>query len=244
MSAVFPRLPIALAAPTAFAPSALSVDQAREVIRQEIGGSFVRPSDIDRANVSEPTLLQIPFWCIEAFVDGFHLGIGTVRGAGGRSRFVPTGGARRRGDVVMVSARRDVPYDARLHNFIDGMGSQAALTVELKDLVPGAPDAGELLDADVTQKQAERTATELLMNRVGANHALYAKYDRHIDHVAYLFYPMWYASYRYQGEASPVGESCFVLACARTGRIVACKHPSKLRAVTAKLRRLLSFQAP
>lgn len=63
--------------------------------------------------------------------------------------------------------------------------------------------------------------------------------------MAYLSYPLWFAAYQYEGEARRArGESFFVLACARTGRVVAAKHPSALRAVTAKLRRVLSFQRP
>jgi hypothetical protein len=58
----------------------------------------------------------------------------------------------------------------------------------------------------------------------------------------FLLYPVHYARYAYAGEArTQPNESCFVAVSARSGRVIAAKHPSAPRALAAKLRKLLSF---
>ena len=58
----------------------------------------------------------------------------------------------------------------------------------------------------------------------------------------FVLYPLYYAPYRYSGESRRhEGEELFVAVSGRTGEVVAARHPSAVRAMATKLRKLLSF---
>ena len=82
----------------------------------------------------------------------------------------------------------------------------------------------------------------MLLRAVSPTHAIYSKYEPKIHANAFCLYPLYYARYRYEGEARRrSGEEFFVAVSGRTGEVVAGKHPSAVRAMATKLRKLLSF---
>ena len=99
-----------------------------------------------------------------------------------------------------------------------------------------------MVDADVDRARGESIATGMLMRAVAPSSALYANYQPKIHASTLCLYPLYYTRYRYEGEARRhAGEELFVAVSGRTGEIVSAKHPSGVRAVTNKLRKLLSF---
>jgi len=83
-----------------------------------------------------------------------------------------------------------------------------------------------------------------LMRAVRPKHAIYAKYEPEIRSATFCLYPLYYARYRYGGEANPkLAEGFFVTISGRTGALVAAKHPSGVRALAGRVRRLFKTGA-
>jgi hypothetical protein len=243
----FPKLDKPVVVSDAFvAPAVLDLAQGRAAVQAAVTDGFLKPFDIERADVEPAMLLYVPFWRVDVSVDGFHIGIGSMSTSSGKSIPIPTGGARHRHGEVMVCARTIVPYELRLPSWFR-VGSASALEVGVNEIVPldrarEALEAGEVVDADVTRDQGERTATGLLVRAVSPTNAIYQKYDPQIRSTTFVLYPLYYARYRYEGEARRhAGEQFFILVSGRTGAVVNAKHPSAVRAVAAKVRRFLSF---
>lgn len=242
----FPRLPQPVLAEERFlVPATLDLAAGRAAVEQAVKKGVLKPSDIDRVRGIEPALLYVPFWRVAVTVDGFHVGVATVQNATtGRTLPIPTGGARHKDAVVMVCARGVVPYVSKLPSFLQNLGGAPAIELGLEEMVPltaGVP-SGEVVDADIDRARAESMAAGMLLRAVRPSNAIYAKYDPRIVGSHFCLYPLYYTHYRYDGEARRHGgEDCFVAVSGRTGQVVAAAHPSAVRAVAVKLRRLLSF---
>jgi hypothetical protein len=246
--ATLPKLPHPVVPPEIFVvPASLDAARGQEAVDRAVKSGLLRPADIGFADLAPPALLYVPFWRVAVTVDGFHVGLSTMTGSSGRSIPIPTGGARHKDGIVMIAARTVVPYEAKLPSFFGKMAGAPPLEVGMNELVPQANAAqalaaGEVVDADVDRARAESIATGMLLRAVSPTHAIYAKYEPKIHATTFCLYPLYYARYRYEGEArSRAGEEFFVAVSGRTGEVVAAKHPSAVRAVTNKLRRLLSF---
>lgn len=247
--ATFPTLPQPVSPPEVFVvPATLDVAHGHEAVQRAVKNGILKPSDIAGADLGAPVLLYVPFWRVAVTVDGFHIGLSTVQsGRTGRSIPIPTGGARHKDGIVMISARTVVPYEAKLPSFFGKIGGSPPLEVGMSELVPAlnAVDAlasGEVVDADVDKARAESIASGMLLRAVSPTHAIYSKYEPKIHASTFCLYPLYYARYRYEGEARRhAGEEFFVAVSGRTGEIVAAKHPSAVRAMATKLRKLLSF---
>jgi hypothetical protein len=244
----FPPLPQpVLAAEVLVAPATLEAAQGREAVQRAVKDGILKPSDIDGAELADPALLYVPFWRVAVTVDGFHIGLSTATARSGRSIPIPTGGARHKDGVVMICARSIVPYEPKLPSFFGKIAGAPPLELGTSELVavPDAQDAlaaGEVIDADVDQARAEAIASGMLLRAVSPSSALYAKYEPKIHASTFCLYPLYYARYRYEGEARRhSGEEFFVAVSGRTGEVVAAKHPSAVRAVATKLRKVLSF---
>jgi hypothetical protein len=240
-----------LAAPIGLPELALTVTldeaEARVAMTRAITDSVLRPADIARAKIGEAAFFYAPFWRVSLSVEGFHIGLTTVTSDRGRTMPLPTGGARHASGSIMISARAIVPYTPKLPSTLGRLSTAPALEVDPSELVPTSRAADalagrELVEADVSKEQAERIAVGMILHQVQPHSALYAKYDPVIHSSLLLYYPLYLSQYRYEGEArSHAGEEFFAMLSGRTGKVVAAKHPSALRAVTAKLRRFLSF---
>lgn len=245
----FPKLaqPI-LPAEVFVAPATLDAARGRDAVQRAVTEGFLKPSDIADADLGAPALLYVPFWRIAVTVDGFHIGLSSVQGGrSGRTIPIPTGGARHKDGIVMVCARTIVPYEPKLPSFFGNMAGPAPLEVGTSELVAAvhageALAAGEVVDADVDKSRGESIASGMLLRAISPTHAIYAKYEPKIHASTFCLYPLYYARYRYEGEARRhAGEELFVAVSGRTGEVVAAKHPSAVRAGLNKLRKLLSF---
>jgi hypothetical protein len=247
---IFGKLPRPIEPPPEHyvAPALLDAAQGKTAVDRAVKDSVFRPADIGDVKLDDPALVYVPFWRMTVAVEGFHLGLSFV-GINGRTVPIPRGGANQRDAVIMISARTLVPYEPKLPSWLDNVGRTPPLEVAPNEVLPfsaqAAQDAlaeGEIVEADVPKEQAERVACGMLLRSIDARNAIYAKYTPELRAAAFVLYPLYYARYRYNGEARRhVEEDLFVAVSGRTGAVVSAKFPSAPRAALAKIRRLLSF---
>jgi hypothetical protein len=229
----------------------LDVAQAQEHVRRAVLDGLLKPSDIEKASrIGEPRLLWVPFWRVDVSVDGFHVGFSNVTIGSGSTRVpLPTGGTRHKDAVVMVCARKIFPYQPKLPAWLSGaIDGVAPLEVNTGELAPRTQmrDAemavGELVGADLPQKEAETNASRMVVRAIHPSNALYAKYEPQIRSTLFCLYPVYHATYTYDGAARRhQGEAFYVVVSARTGKPVSAHHPSAVRAAAAKFRKLITF---
>jgi hypothetical protein len=244
--------PVIVADEDAFVvPVSISADQAGATAREAILGSVFRPYDIAEAAIAGAVLVHVPFWRVHANVDGFHIGLNVVTDESGGIKWVlPTGGARHRDAVLLVTARRHFPFEPTMTQvpgrlpFQNGAVALRAFQIELEEMVPRAShpiSGGEVVQADVTRAMAEREAMDRILRAVQPASALYAKYEPKVRSVAFCQYPLYVVRYGYAGHARRhPGEGFHVTVSGRSGKIVGAKHPSAVRALARKFRQLIS----
>jgi hypothetical protein len=247
----FPKLPNPILPHEVFVvPATLDTARGNEAVKKAVTDGFLRPADIASADFLDTTLLYAPFWRVAVSVDGFHVGFSTIESSHtGRTIPIPTGGARHKDAIVMVSARTVVPYEPKLPSLFGKVAGAPPLEVGMNELVAAAAvlaqealQAGEVVDADVDQARAQSIASDMVLRAVSPTSAIYASYTPKVHASTFCLYPLFYARYRYEGEARRhVGEEFFVAVSGRTGEVVAARHPSAMRAMAQKLRKLLSF---
>jgi len=232
---VFPELSDPVTPPSreaAVVAAKLEPAEARAKVERIVREGVLRPFDIEAARVLDPRALWVPFWRIDVLLDGLHLDA--------------HGPARHRPAAVMIPARSDFPYVPRLPSlFAAGtpLLSVAEAELETRDVEAAMAGANaEIVDADVTRTQAESRALGLLIHGVSPTHAIHPTFEPRVEGSRFCWYPVYYTSYEYLGEARRrQGEAFFVALSARTGDVLAAAHPSEARAALAKVRRLLSF---
>ena len=232
----------------------LDESAAGKIARREIFGRVLAPADIRQASATaldRIRLIQIPFWRVEVSVDGFHVSLTSVPlGRGSVGLPLPRMSSKHRSGALMVSARNAFPYQLKVpsslaHTVFVGI---PALDVAAEDLVPEAAgdsreSEGEIVDCDVAREAAESAAQRAVLNAVEPPQAIFSKYEPRVQAVTLVRYPIYYLRYRYDGEARRhAAEDCAVAVSARTGNLVAARHPSGARAAVGKLRRLFSFR--
>ena len=232
------------------------VDEAAagKIARREIFGRVLAPADIREASATaldRIRLVQLPFWRAELSIDGFHVNITSAPlGRGSIGIPLPLISSKHRSGALMVSARSAFPYQLRVPSSLSRALHVGIPPLEVppEDLVPEAASdrpasEGEIVDCDVPRDAAERTAQRALLDAVEPASAIYSKYEPRVEAVTLVRYPIYYLRYRYDGEARlHAAEDCAVAVSARTGKLVAAKHPSGARAAAGKLRRLFSFK--
>lgn len=247
---IFGKLPSPVAPPREHyvVPATLDAAQGKEAVDRAVRGSVLRPSDISDALLDGPLLVYAPFWRMNVAADGWQLHVIGVR-RGGLELPIPIPSEKHKDAVILVSARTLVPYEPKLPSWLDKVGRTPPLEIEANEVIPFASAQaqeaiakGELVDADVSKDQAEKLACGMLVRSMGARHAMMAKFTPQLRAAALIHYPLYYARYRYNGEARRhMEEDLFVAVSGRTGEVVSAKFPSAPRAVAAKIRRLLSF---
>jgi hypothetical protein len=241
----FPDIvPDATATEARVARSAIDAAAAETAMQGRIRGSALRPHDIGSAQMEPAALLFVPFYRVRVAVDGFHVGLSgasvRVRGA---SIPIPSGGARHDEQEVIVCARRELPFPAHLARRRFGTDSPLA-SVHLDQLVAASSfdfAGAERVQPNVPPKTAEDDATRVVRAasepRSGA---LFSQYEVRVRDVDTWLHPVYFARYRYDGDARRhVEEDCFVALCGRTGGVLAEHHPSAFRSVVARARKLL-----
>jgi hypothetical protein len=241
--------PVIVPAEEAFVvPLAIRPEDAAKTAREAILGSFLRPYDIQQAEVSPVALVHLPFWRVEASVSGFHLGLDVATNEQGGIKWVlPTGGARHRDAILLVTARRNFPYEPLMIRVPGVVAFQRVLhpfEINLEEMVPRASHTiaeGEVVEPDVTRAMAEREAMDRILRAVRPASALYANYKPEVRGAAFCHYPLYIIRYGYDGHAKrDAGEAFYVTISGRSGKIVGSRHPSAARALARKFRRFLA----
>lgn len=251
MLPAFPKLPSPVIVPekdSYYVAAKLDMEQGRTAALHAVRDSFFRPFDIETTRIADVRAVWVPFWRVGITLDGLHVGATSVD-VGERTVEVPTG-TRFRDSHVMISARSQFPYEPKLSTFFgrSRLAGAPPLEVSTHEMTP-SPEVemlrendAEIVDADVTRERAESVAMGLLIHNVDPIHTVYAHYEPKVRSAVFVYYPIYFARYVYNGEARRyVGEEMFVAVSGRSGAVIAAKHPSVARSVTAKVRRLLSF---
>ena len=226
-----PSRPMAWDRATAFVvPASFGVMAGHGRARDAARSGWLKPADMDRAELSAPERVWIPLWRFETHVDGFHLGLTHVR-TGDRTRVLPTGGFRHRDDVVLVLARAHLAIDP-----------SAKARIGRADLVPLDDEIaplGERIEPDITQHDAEEEA-RLRVRRAGQpQQALVAHVEVRIASSALVFLPVYVVRYRYAGEATKgATHEGHAAVSARDGTLVSSHHPPLLGSLASRLGRL------
>jgi len=228
--------------PAWFVPAVVPVARCVEVAREEIGVGVFRPKDIGDAVVEEPLLVQLPIWRVEllssakAVSASAHIGPFPIP----KTSFHHSDG------VALVCAKRAFPYDPT-PRWVDLRArtiGRDALRVDTADMIPLSIREldGDLIQADVTREEAERTARLRIESSNVPTGAMHADHYTFVRGAALVRYPLVVVRYRYSGVARRYAEErLFVSVSARSGKVVSCAHPSALLSVANKLRSLLPF---
>src|SRR5262249_5459356 len=115
----------------------------------------------------------------------------------------------------------------------------------LAALVPGDPDpvyGWEVLDADVDDSAARALAIASFRKNSLEPEALFNESAIDVLSSHFVRYPVWFARYRYRGEAAPTADGLFYVGSSAVDEApITALHPSKLRAGAAKLKKLFGF---
>lgn len=218
--------------------------------KDEVRRGFLRPRDIDTAELSDVERIFVPLWRFEGSVDGFHVGVTVSRDrGGGRAVPLPTGGFRHQDGTLLVLARRGFPIDPSARASFRGKGRDlinlddrlGIAHIPTKDLVPIASaswDGAAKIEPDLPREEAEKRARKILKRKGEPHSALYAKVDVDIGDAMLCYYPLWVVRYRYRGEAVEGEEIFFAAVSGTTGKVVAAHHPSAIKSLGGKLRGL------
>jgi hypothetical protein len=203
--------------------------EAEKVALAAIKESMLRPADIEASSIEDMQLGWVPLWRFDLSIRGFHLGLS--RGGG---RTLPTGGHRHRDAVKLVLARRLFAYDPTPKLKI--------APAEMRPCNGKRPPGGEVVHPDVSRDDAEHEAKEAMRRGIEPQNALFSTAECDVRSVAFVQYPLMIVRYTYAGEAKAdaAPELCHVAVSGRTGKIVSAHHPSTLRALGSKLRRLFT----
>lgn len=222
--------------------------RAKAAVRE----GFLRPADIDTAELSPVTRIWLPLWRVEGSASSFSVGLvdttrrtrgpdaGVLGGPGprpprsprGRTRrgLMPTGGYRHHDGLLSLPARRGYPIDPSPKTKIP-RASLVPLTdhplAETERVVP-----------DVPREDATAEAERRLRRRGEPRSALFAQVHVDVRDATLVYVPLYVLRYRYGGDAVEGGAAVFFVAVSgATGKVVASHHPSGWRAMKTKLDR-------
>lgn len=231
-----PALQRAAARPIAWSPSDAFVVPAslgemagKGRVRDAVRARWLRPADLERAELAEAELVWLPLWRVEGAVDGFHLGVTThTRG----SRMLPTGGFTHQDGTVLVPARGGLT--------IDPSGTAKVARGDLRPYESAPPPDDVRIEPDVEQRVAEDEAQLRLRRRGQPAQALYANVEVKLRSTELVFLPLWVVRYNYAGEASDGAESEYHAAVsAHSGEVVSERHPPLLGSIMSRVKRWL-----
>jgi hypothetical protein len=207
-------------------------DRLHRPVRVPADETWIAPPAVDPP--SAMTLLFAPFWRVKLAVSGAHLSRCARSIAIGNIEFpMPVHSYGGHAGVLMVSARRAIPYVPRLPAFLGG-DRDDALEVQRTALLPLTNETahasvaeGEIIDADVDRDDGEdlaRTALVALLDRGN-------EVQPRIESSTFVLYPLWYAPITHEGH----GEH-FVLMSARDGKVISARYP-RPRTISERVKR-------
>lgn len=214
-------------------PAKLTAEEAGRRAREAIQAGLLRPADSHTADIEVAALVWFPVWRIEVSADAFYVGLTGRTDARGKLRQVlPTGGTRHVDRVALVGARKLIPYDvaASLELPIERMKSRGEHPIT----------EGEELAPDVSRDEAVAEAAARVRREVQPARAIYRDVDVRVRSAALCHVPVWLRRYQYAGEAARGGEveECHVALAAWDGRVLSERHPSAMRAIAGRVKRL------
>src|SRR5262249_41666075 len=149
----------------------------------------------------------------------------------------------------MVCARTAFPYEMK-HPSTLLPGDAKPLAVSLAELAHGDPERAvlsrgwEILDADVDESQAKKIASTALARSSSNAGGLFGESDVTVHAIHFVRYPIWFARYRYRGDASSDDKDLFYVGISgANGLSITADHPSKLRAGAAKVKKFFGFDS-
>lgn len=222
-------------------PSRLGATRAEQTILADITEGTFRPHDAkDLASIEEAYALYVPFWRVDIQRADSAIHLGRLR-VGGIP--LPTQHTSEASATWMVCARTAFPYEMK-HPSTLLPGDAKPLTLSLAALEHGEPDTKggwEILDADVDEMKAKAVAAAALSKYSTSSGALFGESEVNVKAIHFVRYPIWFARYRYRGEAAPTGNDLFYVGISAVdGTPITAEHPSKLRAGTARLKRIFT----
>lgn len=214
--------------------------RAEQLILAEIcDGTFRPPDAAQNATIEEAYALFVPFWRIDMARKDQALRLSSVR-IGTVGVPVPYQDTTSAKATWMVCARSAFPYEMK-HPSTLLPGDAKPLTMNLAALEHGDPATRgmwEVLDADIDGDRAHQIAAAALAGSSGASRALFTEAEISVRARHFVRYPIWFARYRYRGDASAEGNDLFYVGIsAADGTPITAEHPSKLRSGAAKVRR-------
>ena len=202
-------------------------------------GTFRPPDAAENARIEEAFALFVPFWRVDIHRADTALRLGRLRVNGIP---LPTQDTSEAKATWMVCGRTAFPYTMK-HPATLLPGDSKPLTVSLAALAEGDPDTTggwELLDADVPEEKARAVAASTLARHSGAAGALIGDSEVTVHACHFVLYPVWFARYRYRGDAAPDGNDLFYVGISAVdGQPITAEHPSKLRSGAARVKRFL-----
>jgi hypothetical protein len=218
----------------------IGATRAEQLILAEICDGTFRPPDAkDNATIEEAYALFVPFWRIDMQRTDHALRLASVR-VGTIGIPVPHQDTSEAKATWMVSARSAFPYEMK-HPKTLLPGDAKPLVVSLAALEHGDPSTRggwEVLEADLEAGRAKSIAAAALARSSSAAGALFSDAELTVHAMHFVRYPIWFARYRYRGEAAAEGNDLFYVGLsAADGTVLTAEHPSKLRAGAAKVRR-------
>ena len=201
---------------------------AFEAARAAIVNGLTRPVDIAEATeLDAPLLMWLPVWRVEGGAEGFSIGMPRDTSTGN----LHSGPRRQHTGPLALIARRPLPFTL-------------ALTVDLGDMLSAASapqDAGDVIDANVSRSMAEERAKELFKEL--DEQVLFSRYKAKIQRADFVLFPIFYVGYGYRGAVRKTSatDRHWVVVSGRDARVAGASHPSAVRAIAHRLRRLLTF---
>jgi hypothetical protein len=220
----------------------LGPTRAEKAILAEIcEGTFRPPDAAENARIEEAYALFVPFWRIDMQRSDTAIRLSGLR-VGGVP--IPHQASSEAKATWMVCARTAFPYVMK-HPSTFLPGDAKPLTLSLAAMEHGDPDTKggwEILDADVDEAQARRTTSTALAHHSSQANALLGESQEIVQAIHFVRYPIWFARYRYRGQAAPSGNDLFYLGLSAVdGTQITAEHPSKLRAGAARVKKLFGL---
>ena len=221
-------------------------DRAEPRILAEICDGPFRPPDARIAATIEPAqALFVPFWRVDIrrWDDAQRLEEERLGYAG-----IPVGlGPGDSGTAWMVCAQTAFPYEIKHPTSMIPSDSRPIL-LHASSMRPGDPDptyGWAVVDPDLDERTARGMAIAAYRRLSLDANALLAHVEQiesSVHTIHFVWYPVWFARYRYQGQNAPTRDGLFHVAISAVDEAcIAAVHPSKLLAGAARIKKLFGF---
>jgi hypothetical protein len=223
----------------------IGATRAEKKITEEICDGTFRPHDASTAaTIEEAYALFVPFWRVDIQRSDHAVKLSQVR-IGTVGIPVPHQSSSEAKGTFLVCARTAFPYEMK-HPSTLLPGDAKPLAVSLAALEQGDPDLRggfEVLDADVDERKAKELAALGLKSHNAQSSAIFTDSEITVHAIHFVRYPIWFARYRYRGEAAADGDDLFYVGISAADETpIIAQHPSKLRAGAARIKKLFRFE--